>query len=711
MKKKPKQDMYKKTSIGNILIIIISLVAFLALVLVVKYYNDRSRNDQKQIAETGSIYQGISAEGSLDEMLKFLTINEVNQAGWIELYNSDKNSGIELSKCYITVNGVLKFTFPEKYVIKAGSFSCIDGLGRLGITDNDIIGIFDENGNNLKSIMLPSLESEESYGCRTDGDISYCCLTASKEKTNSGSNIIEKSELTFSVPGGFYDESFPLEITAAKGMKIYYTLDGTEPTNQSELYKEPILINNKSGSNMHYATAEGINYINNYLPTSISMGMVVRAIAVDRNGISSKIKSQSYFIGLKYASDIKNLPVLSIITAPENLFDYFNGIYVSGRSHEDALARGEDGNSSANFLNGWMKEINVEYFEPQKDKTYEGSMTISIINDVCVMTPQKSLLLTAEGGAFAGSSLINYYNDISNRLLVLTNRKDNNYKVREYLAAKLLAGTTVGTPDLMPCIVFINGEYWGGYMLKAEYDVKYVEKRYGVKAEDILIAENGLITNNRKYQQKYDEMYNYVVTKDLSVDENYAWVKNHLDIQNYLEYICANMYLANAEYGVDKLFMWRTINDQGTAYEDGKWRFMLPRFDNTMKNGDAGNIATSSINTFLQSGLSKDKFFRSLLSNDEFQNQLGVVMTYMADDIFSEEKVNSSISNVSLQLKKMILMSYKRFVGNQGDTFYTRELDKIQGFFQQRGKYILQYTEEVKSWGGISNDGDDAISE
>ena len=711
MKKKPKQQMYKKIPILDIIVAIISLIAFAALIFVVRYYNDKSRMEQEQLAETGSIYQGTKSDGSIYELLELLTINEVNQAGWLELYNKDRNAGIELSSCYISVNGKKKYTFPEGSVIKAGEYLCIEELGSLGTTGHDIIGLLDENGNNLKNILLPRMEIEESYGCRADGDISYSLLSTSKGKSNSESNIIKKDKLAFSVPGGFYDESFRLEITAAEGMTIYYTLDGSEPTNKSIIYKEPIVIDNKSGSNMQYAISEGIDYLKSYQPSSISMGMVVRAIAVDRNGMSSEIENQSYFVGIKKASDIRNIPVLSIITSPDNLFDYFDGIYVSGRTHEDALARGEDGGWSANYLNGWEKEVYVEYFESEKDKTYEGNMSISIILDSNVKHPQKSLQFTALGGAYAGSSLINYYNNNSKRLVVQTNNKDNNYKIREYLAEKLLEDTSVCTADIKPCIVFINGEYWGGYMLRAEYDETFLKNHYNVEEENVLIAQNGIIMNKSGYQQEFKDLYTFITENNLKEDENYSWVKAHMDVQSYIEYFCANMYLANADYGQDNLVMWRTINDQGRGYEDGRWRFLMPRLDNTMKNGESGKATTSSINTFLQSGVSEDMFLHSLLKNEEFCNSLMKVMTEMSDNIFTNDQVTASMSEISLQLKKMAVMSYKRFIGIQGDTFYEKEVDNIESFFEQRRKYILVYTEEVVSRGGISNVTDNAVSE
>lgn len=709
---KLRQRMYKKKSFLDVIVMIISLAALVTLIFVLKHTNDRSRTEQEMLTNAEGQYQWVKSDIPLYDMIEYLVINEVNQAGWIELYNRSMNTSIELSNCYIAINGEKQYSFGEMDIIRGGEFLCIEDLGILGSLDNDIIAICDENGSNLKSILLPSLGREESYGCLREGDIQYSYLTASKGLSNIKSERIEKDQLIFSVPGGFYNESFALEITAAKDSTIYYTLDGTKPTNQSEVYTEPILIENRSGSNMQYALIEGIDYIGTYRPTSISMGMVVRAMAVDdRLGISSEEKTQSYFIGMKNAGDLRNIPIISITVTPDYLFDYFTGIYVSGRSREDALVRGEDGKEAANYLNNWRRKVYVEYFEPQKDKTYEGEMSISIINDFSIYHPQKSLMLTAKGGAFSGSGLEQYYNNIGNRLIVQTNRMDNKFKIREYLAGRLLENTSVGTPDLMPCNVFINGEYWGGYMLRSEYDQAYIHKHYGIEETNVLIARDYKITNATEYQEELTELLGFILNKDLSKAENYDWVASNIDIQSYIEYFCANMYLANAEYGREHLTMWRTINKQGKDYADGKWRFLMPNIDNSMKNVEAGKVATSSINTFLQAGVTKDVLFQSLLRNDVFKEQLSSVMSEMVEECFNFVQVEKELSVISLQMKRMVENSYRRHYGYVSDFFYVTELDRIRSFFQERSRFILVYTEEVMSWGGMIDVSDDAISE
>lgn len=64
---------------------------------------------------------------------------------------------------------------------------------------------------------------------------------------------------------------------------------------------------------------------------------------------------------------MNNMPVLSVTADPLDLFDYFTGMYVSGQSYEDALARGEGkDNRKANYRNGWVKKAHIEFLNPAR---------------------------------------------------------------------------------------------------------------------------------------------------------------------------------------------------------------------------------------------------------------------------------------------------------------------------------------------------------
>lgn len=91
----------------------------LASVLVLGYIMWDSSRKQQQEQE---MLQEISEEQStadakqkdLTQLAEGLYINEINQAGWIELYNGLSRDEIPLQNCKITVNGQVKKNLPKK---------------------------------------------------------------------------------------------------------------------------------------------------------------------------------------------------------------------------------------------------------------------------------------------------------------------------------------------------------------------------------------------------------------------------------------------------------------------------------------------------------------------------------------------------------------------------------------------------------------------
>ena len=186
-----------------------------------------------------------------------------------------------------------------------------------------------------------------------------------------------------------------------------------------------------------------------------------------------------------------------------------------------------------------------------------------------------------------------------------------------------------------------------------------------------------------------------MTTRDMSDIQNYEQVKEMMDVENYLQYFCANLYLANAFYGEDTVITWRTISENGTGFGDGRWRFLMCRLDNSMGNKATGGKTTATIDSYLMESVSQDIFFRALLHNEEFRNSLSSVMQEMAEHTFADEKVEAVLGQLAAEKKKIVLSNYKRFRGNIEDTVYHQEVKKIEEFFRERESYILRYTQEV----------------
>ena len=89
-------------------------------------------------------------------------------------------------------------------------------------------------------------------------------------------------DMNFSQPAGFYEGSFLLELSSDDpGAKIYYTLDGTEPTETSLLYTEPILIASREGEPNIFSAVESIAADWNKPEVEVTKATIVRAKAID----------------------------------------------------------------------------------------------------------------------------------------------------------------------------------------------------------------------------------------------------------------------------------------------------------------------------------------------------------------------------------------------------------------------------------------------
>ena len=120
-------------------------------------------------------------------------------------------------------------------------------------------------------------------------------------------------KVLFSANGGFYEETFELEMfsTYPQG-HIRYTTNGNRPTAQSRQYFEPLVLNEEMYSESNIYTINNTIPSVFYLPDSIQHCIVIRAAVFDENdSCVGPVTTQSYFIRA-LGCDLHGLPVLSI---------------------------------------------------------------------------------------------------------------------------------------------------------------------------------------------------------------------------------------------------------------------------------------------------------------------------------------------------------------------------------------------------------------
>ena len=291
-----------------------------------------------------------------------VTINEVcpknttyaspdgNYYDWIELYNGS-GSSVDVGGWGISdkADTPYRFTIPAGTVIPAGGRTIIFCDGTAGETNSAIapfglstsgetITLTDASGNIASQVTFESLAKDTSHGQYPEGSGEYYTLAATPNEANKapeGSDAVRTPE--FSAESGFYDNSFALTLSVPEGTTVYYTLDGSDPTTSSEKYTSAITVKDMTSEPNKYSARTDISAYTDILAPEegVLKAAVVRAIAVDAQGRASKIITKTYFVGSTNVEKYKNMKVISLVTDPDNLFDYEKGIYVLGKVYEE----------------------------------------------------------------------------------------------------------------------------------------------------------------------------------------------------------------------------------------------------------------------------------------------------------------------------------------------------------------------------------------
>ncbi|MDD6888659.1 MAG: DUF6359 domain-containing protein [Bacteroidales bacterium] len=185
-------------------------------------------DDHTYTAESGATYYAQCAGG--------------NES--IQLRSSNSNSGVIVTKSVGTVKSIT-ITFNTN----TASNRVVNVYGSdAPFTDNKATGLY--NGPAPVTTFTASNGTTQTYTFETE----YAYIGF---RSNSGALYIDKVDIVwnvtgeagptveapkFSVEGGKYFEAQTVEITAAAGSTIYYTIDGTTPSDESIKYEQPITI-------------------------------------------------------------------------------------------------------------------------------------------------------------------------------------------------------------------------------------------------------------------------------------------------------------------------------------------------------------------------------------------------------------------------------------------------------------------------------------
>lgn len=608
---------------------------------------------------------------------------------WVEIYNST-GSAVSLAGYGISNNpkNPAKWVFPD-ISIEPGEYLLLYATGsadkaqkknlKLNFcisSTGEALFFFDPNGKLIDKLSAGRMRSGQSYG--RDGSDNRFYYAEPTPGAQNGKGYEGITQLpAFSVTPGIYDNAVTVAITAGEGETIRYTTDCTTPNASSEVYSGEL---------------------------SISKNSVIRAAAFRDGYLSGDVATATYL----FRSDGVNhaLPVVTLVTDPDNLWNSKTGIYATGDQFDPDAASYADTLQSATYYQAkfateeqvdtiWEKPAAFSLFDDNGKQVFTQNVGIRIAGSFGRGRAQKGFNVIARKEYGKGSMEYPFfenrpYKEYKAVVLRAGAQDQNRSKIRDELASGLLEGTDINIlyQAYRPTVLYLNGEYWGVYFMKEKRNRFFVAQHENTENNVDLAIGKGF--KQRSYGDNSDwvSLYEYATSHDLSSAEAYAYVSERMDVDSFRDYMIAEIYNGNTD----------TYNFQYYRLKGGKWKFIFYDFCWGFQSPGHETLAFRMGKT--PSDVCSAKLFAAMLQNKGWRDSFCRRFAELLNTAFAPERVSALIEELYGYVEPEIKREREKF---NKDTFmgvkqpntnlgtyegFQSEISKLKDFAQKRPEEI-----------------------
>ncbi|MFN2424139.1 MAG: CotH kinase family protein [Cryomorphaceae bacterium] len=638
---------------------------------------------------------------------------------WIELYNFGSDTvnpgGLYLSDDY---SETLMWEIPDT-PLAPGQFMLIFASGKDRISAPNLHTNF-KISKNGEPILLSAADgtvidvyhpvvllTDQGYGRLTDGGEALVYFsTPTPGSTNQGATLAGPPNefVGYSHATGFYADTVMLELIATSPeSQIYYTLDGTLPTDTAMLYEGPFPIYDRTDEDNGIAmiptnpTNAPTEYRWKAPDGQVFKGTVVRAAAYSNGIPQTAVTTKTYFIdpvGRKRFT----LPVIALNTAPDHLYDYETGIYVPGLFHDQHPTtwywgsgnyhqRGRDWERPVHFA--LIDTFNVPHLEMDGGLRMHGGGSRAL--------PQKTHRIYARSDY--GKEALNYpffrtMTDASfSRIILRNSGQDFNATMfKDALAVSLVSHLDLEIQHSEPAAVFVNGVYWGIQNIRERIDKHYIARRTGANPDNLDIMNLRSIVEVT--EGSYDHFENFLSaleTANMNSDAARALVEHTIVVENYFDHVISKVYFSAYDWPGNNVRFWRE-REPGSKY-----RYVL--FDNddafrdvnhnTLEHGtatDGDHWPNPPWSTFL---------LRKVLENDSLRSRFIHRAHYHLSETFAPERVIAAVDSFEVLYDPHIEEHIKRWGYPESKNVWSGKIEEFRQFAQYRPCMVsVHFTEK-----------------
>lgn len=416
-----------------------------------------------------------------------------------------------------------------------------------------------------------------------------------------------------------------------KNAQIYYTVDGSNPTSDSYLYTNPL---------------------------KFSQTTVLKLAIFKNNNKIGEIQTKDIFINSKH-----ELPVISISTNPDNLWNENTGIYTEGNFSE----KGSE----------WERPAYLSFYESDKTLEFVREIGLRLHGYGTRGLPQKSFRIYLNN--LNKNETLKYplfpdnHTTTFNSFVLRNAGGDWSYAfLRDALMQEIVedSNTTLDLQDYRPVVLYLNGSYWGLYNLRERQDKYYLANKYKADPKEMAIFEIPLDIgenrgkavinegNDKKRLNLYHQLLEEASKCNTCVDYNHF--NQFLDIENFIDYLIVQFHYGNSDwpYGNSKFWSYKTSEYEPEAPNglDGRFRWLVYDLDTSfgIHKQTIEEVQDSAKRDSYET-LIDDRFpFRNFFNNFTFKTKFLNRYADFLNTIFNYENVESKINLLASKIETEI---------------------------------------------------------
>ncbi len=644
------------------------------------------------------------------------------ESDWIELYNTS-SAEVDLKGWHLSDNkdNLAKWTFPSVkiaanghlLVMASGKDLTTIAAGKKYLhtnfnisSDGEVVFLANAAGviaHQTDSVPVPC---NASRGLSPDGTgnwVFFAEPTPGKANTTKAFATSATTSVKFSPEGGFQSSALTVTLSTEGNTPIYYTLDCTEPTDKSLLYTGPIAVDSTTvirattfNGNLMPGQPSTQTYIFpkrlHVLRRDLWDGHIVDTTITYQNAaLNAGITEEEANEFLRNGGDIREithdttvhygphlvlvhspnftLPVVSLTTNPDNLWDWNTGIYVAGPNAEY-----DEPYYGANFHQDWERPVHVELYWTDGSKRLDQDAGIQIAGAWSQSNNQKSFSLHARnayGKKYFETKLFDELDITRFKSFVLRDSGNdaNSTFYRDAMITHLVAANNIDIQAYQPAIVYLNGEFWGILNMREKLNEYYIESHYphvDHDKVDLLAGKGNGVTASEGDLTDYNAMMDFIQSHDLTDDANYQKVAAQIDVDEYVEYLVSEIYGGNDDWPHNNVKMWKSKKN------GGRWRWMLYDTDQSYNiwGRDVDLVTYDKLEKCLtEKGKNGDTWsnvlLRNMVKNTTFRNKLANRFADRMNREFLPANINHLIDSLFNNIRNEL--PYHDYLWNSGD--------------------------------------------